>query len=99
MAEIKLQPLGAHILVLPEEEQTTTASGIVIAPTANKEKPQRGKVVKLGTGGRDKDGNEIKFFVKEGDVVLFKKYAPDEFEIDGKTYLIMEESDVLAIVN
>lgn len=98
MADIKLQPIGGRILVLPEEEQQTTASGIVIAPTASKEKPQKGKVVKLGTGGKDKEGNEIKFSVKVGDSVFFKKYSPDEFELDGKTYLIMDESDVLAVV-
>lgn len=98
MADIKLQPIGGRILVLPSEEQQKTASGIVIAPTANKEKPQQGKVIKLGTGGKDKDGGEIKFTVKVGDTVFFKKYSPDEFELDGETYLIMDESDVLAVV-
>lgn len=98
MASVKLQPLGNRILVQAEEEEQTTASGIVIAPTANKEKPQRGKVIKLGTGGHDKDGNKTEFSVSEGDVVLFKKYAPDEFEVDGDTYLVMEESDVLAVI-
>ena len=98
MADVKLQPLGANILVEPEEAEEKTASGIVIAPTASKEKPQQGKVVKLGTGGTDSDGNKITFNVKVGDKVLFKKYAPDEFEVSGKTYLIMSENDILAKV-
>jgi chaperonin GroES len=98
MATVKLQPLGSRILVAPEEEQQTTASGIVIAPTANKEKSQRGKVIKLGSGGHDKDGKKIEFTVKEGDTIFFKKYSPDEFEVDGETYLIMDEADVLAVL-
>lgn len=98
MAQVKVQPLGSHILVEPAEAEETTASGLVIAPTANKERPQRGKVVRLGTGGVDKNGNDIKFHVKEGDEVLFKKYSPDEVEVGGKAYLVMDQSDVLAVI-
>ncbi len=93
----KLQPIGGNILVKPETEQTT-ASGIVIPDTVDKEKPQRGKVVALGTGKMNNKGDKIAFNVKVGDVVMFKKYSPDEVEVDGEEYLIMEESDILAII-
>ncbi|HEX9804402.1 MAG TPA: co-chaperone GroES [Candidatus Dojkabacteria bacterium] len=93
----KLQPVGGNILVEPQEEQTT-ASGIVLPDTVDKEKPQRGKIIALGTGRVTEDGKKIAFNVKVGDIVIFKKYSPDEVEVDGKEYLIMEENDVLAVV-
>lgn len=94
-----LQPLGGHILVEVIEEDTTTASGIVLPDTVDKEKPQRGKVIALGTGRLTDDGKKVPFTVKVGDVVIFKKYSPDEVEVDDQEYLIMEEVDILAIVS
>ncbi len=96
--KIGLQPLGGNILVKPEELETTTPSGIVISSTNKGEKPERGKVVALGTGKVDSEGKDVPFNVEVGDEVLFKKYAPDEVEVDGESYLIMEESDILAVV-
>jgi chaperonin GroES len=93
----KISPIGGNILVKPETEQTT-ASGIVLPDTVDKEKPQRGKVVALGTGKLNEKGEVIPFNVKVGDVVIFKKYSPDEIEVDGEEFLIMEENDVLAVV-
>lgn len=93
----KLQPIGGNILVKPEAEQKT-ASGIVIPDTVDKEKPQRGKVITLGTGKLNEKGEKLAFNVKVGDTVMFKKYSPDELEVDGEDYLIMEESDILAII-
>jgi chaperonin GroES len=98
MAKLSVQPLGANVLVEPEEAETTTQSGIVIAATAKGEKPQQGKIVALGTGKLDKDGKKIEWNVKVGDKVLFRKYSPDEVEMDGKTYLIMKEEDILAVI-
>ena len=91
---MKIIPLGDKILVEPIEESEVTKSGIVLPDTA-KEKPQRGKVIAVGTG-RLVDGKRVPLEVKEGDVVVFKKYAPDEIKVDGKEYYILEESDILA---
>lgn len=93
----KLQPIGGNILVKPVTE-TTTTSGIVIPDSVDKEKPQKGEVVSLGTGFINDKGDKVPFNVKIGDTVFFKKYSPDEIEIDGEEFLIMAESDILAII-
>ena len=77
----------------------TTKSGIVIPETSEKEKPIKGKVVAAGPGKLDEKGNRMPMSVKVGDLVLFKKYGPDELEVDGKKYLVGEEADILAIIN
>ena len=97
-AKLKLQPIGGNILVKADEVETTTASGLVIAASAKGEKPQKGKVIALGTGKLNDKGEKVAFHVAVGDVIIFKKYAPDEVEVDDETYLIMEEQDVLAVV-
>jgi len=94
----KIKPLGGNILVEAVEEESKTASGIVLPDTVDKEKPQKGKIVALGTGKITEQGKKISFNVKVGDVVIFKKYSPDEIEINGKEYLIMNEEDILAVV-
>ncbi len=94
---MKLKPLGSRILVEPIEAEEVTAGGIVLPETA-KEKPQKGKVLSVGPGDRDDDGDRIKMDVDEGDVVLFAKYAGTEIKVDGKKLLILRESDLLAIV-
>jgi chaperonin GroES len=93
---IKLQPLYDKIIVKRLEAEQKTAGGIII-PDSAKEKPIEGKVVAVGTGSRDTDGKSISLTVKEGDVVLFAKWGGTEIKIDGVEYLIMKESDVLAI--
>ncbi len=93
-----IKPLSDHVFIEPVEDETTTESGIVIPDTADKERPMKGKVVAVGEGKRDDDGKLIPMSVKVGDMVLFKKYGPDELEVDGKTYLVGEESDILAII-
>jgi chaperonin GroES len=97
MAKLKVKPLGGRVLVKPLEEEEVTDSGLIIPATAEKEKPQQGEVVVLGTGKTD-DGKKVDFNVKVGDVVLFKKYAPDEIEIEGVEYLVIDEDDILAVV-
>ncbi|MFC4779620.1 co-chaperone GroES [Paenibacillus sp. GCM10023252] len=90
-----IKPLGERVLVEPVAKEETTASGIVLPDTA-KEKPQEGKVVAVGSGAL-KDGVRVALEVKEGDRVLFSKYAGTEIKYEGKEYLIMKESDIHAI--
>ncbi len=95
---IKIQPLGGRVLVKPQEVQEKTAGGLVIPPSAaDEKKPAFGKVVKLGVG-KDSKGNSVKFDVKVGDNIYFKKYAPEEIEVDGEEYLILDTEDILAVV-
>lgn len=92
MSEVKIKPLADRVLVEPMEAEEKTASGIFIPDTA-KEKPQKGTVVAVGPGTKD-----IPMEVKKGDIVLYGKYAGTEINIDGKDFLIMKQSDILAIV-
>ncbi len=92
MANVNIKPLADRVLVEPMEAETTTASGIIIPDTA-KEKPQKGKVVAVGPGKKDEP-----ITVKVGDTVLYGKYAGTELKLDGKDYLMMRESDILAII-
>ncbi|PWH19357.1 MAG: Heat shock protein 60 family co-chaperone GroES [Anaerolineae bacterium] len=94
---ITLKPLGNRVVVEPIEQEEVTAGGIVLPETA-KEKPQKGKVLSVGPGERDEEGKRIPLDVKEGDTVLFAKYAGTEIKIDNKKLLILRESDLLAIV-
>lgn len=91
------KPLGDRLLVKPNPSEEKTKSGIVL-PDSAKEKPQEGKVIAAGIGGRDDKGNKIPMEVKVGDVVLYSKYSGTEVKIDGEEHLIIKESDVLAIV-
>jgi chaperonin GroES len=93
-----LKPIGGNILVKPKIEEKKTSSGIVLPDNVDKEKPQRGEVIALGTGKLNEDGDKIPFNVKVGDTVVFKKYSPDEIEIEGEEFLIMEESAILAVI-
>ncbi|HEY64235.1 MAG TPA: co-chaperone GroES [Caldilineae bacterium] len=94
---MKLRPLGDRLVVEPIEQEERTPSGIILPETA-KERPQEGKVLAIGPGRRDNDGNRIPMDVKEGDRVLFAKYAGTEVKLEDKKLLILKESDVLAIV-
>jgi chaperonin GroES len=94
---MKLKPLGDRLIVEPIEQEEMTASGIVLPETA-KEKPMQGKVLAVGPGARKDDGSRIVMDVKEGDTILYAKYAGTEVKIDDKKYLIFRETDVLAIV-
>ena len=95
---MKLKPLGDRLIVKPIEEEETTASGIVLPDTA-KEKPQKGKVVAVGDGKWDDEGEKrIPLDVAEGDEVLYSKYGGTEIKIDGEDLLVLRESDVLAKV-
>jgi chaperonin GroES len=92
MAET-IKPLHDRVLVEPSAAETKTASGIIIPDTAQ-EKPQRGTVVAVGHGKKDEP-----MTVKPGDVVLYGKYSGTELKLDGKDYLIMRESDIMAVLS
>jgi len=92
MSKLKITPLADRVLVLPEAAEEKTASGIIIPDTA-KEKPQKGTVAAVGTGKVDEP-----LTVKVGDTVLYGKYSGSELTVDGTDYLMMRESDILAIV-
>ena len=95
--EISLQPLGNRVLIKPEDIQEKTPGGLVIPPNASDEKkPSFGKVIKLGKG-KDAKGVALKFDVKIGDMVYFKKYAPEEIEIEGDTLYKLDTEDILAV--
>jgi chaperonin GroES len=89
---VNIKPLADRVLIEPVAAEQTTASGIIIPDTA-KEKPQRGKVIAIGTGKPEEP-----MTVKVGDTVLYGKYAGTEISVEGSDYLIMKESDILAIV-
>ena len=97
MANVNIKPLGDRVLVQALEEKEVKKGGIIIPDTA-KEKPQEGQVVALGTGKRDDDGKLIAFTVKKGDKVLISKYGGTEVKVDGESYLIMREDDILGII-
>jgi chaperonin GroES len=95
---MNLKPLGDRLIVLPLDEEQTTSAGIVLPDTAL-ERPQRGSVVAVGPGERNKDNGEvIPLDLAEGDIVVFSKYGGTEIKIEGEDYLILRESDVLAKV-
>jgi len=94
---MNVKPLGDRVLVQAIEQDEVKKGGIIIPDTA-KEKPQEGKVIAVGTGKRDDNGKLIPFEVKKGDRVLISKYGGTEIKVDGKDYLIMEESQILGII-
>lgn len=93
----KIQPLGQRVIVERLEEEEQSAGGIII-PDSAKEKPQEAVVIALGTGGKDEDGNDFKFTVKKKDKVLISKYGGTDIKLNNKDMLILNESDILAIV-
>ena len=95
---MNLKPLGDRLIVKALDEETTTASGIVLPDTA-KEKPQRGEVLAVGDGNRNETtGERVALDVAKGDTVLYSKYGGTEVKVDGEDLLVLRESDVLAKV-
>ncbi|TGY97572.1 co-chaperone GroES [Petralouisia muris] len=93
---MKLVPLGDRVVLKQCEAEETTKSGIILAGSAQ-EKPQEAKVVAVGPGGMV-DGKEVTMQVKEGDKVIYSKYAGNEVKVDGEEYIIVKQNDILAIV-
>lgn len=92
---IKVQPLGKRVLVSPDAVEEKTAGGLVLPPSDD-QKPETGVIVKLGTG--KSKGKDVSFNVSVGDRVYFKKYSPDEIEIDSEKYFLLDEDDILAVI-
>ena len=97
MAKVNIKPLADRVLIEPMQAETKTASGIYIPDTA-KEKPQQGKIIAVGTGATNDNGQVTPLAVKEGDTILFGKRSGTEIKLDGKDYLIMKESDILGVL-
>ncbi|MGF1592032.1 MAG: co-chaperone GroES [Kiloniellaceae bacterium] len=94
---MKFRPLHDRVVVEPLEEEEKTAGGIIIPDTA-KEKPMQGKVLAAGPGSRGEDGKLVALDVKKGDKVLYGKWSGTEVKLDGKTMLIMRESDIMGVL-
>ena len=101
MSKISIIPLADRVLIEPLEgkyKEGKTASGIVIPDTAEKERPEQGKVIAVGPGKRGKDGKVIPLGGQKGQIVFFTKYGPNEIKVDGKEFLIAREEDILAVI-
>ena len=94
---VNIKPLGDRVLVKALEEKEQKKGGIIIPDTA-KEKPQEAEVIALGTGKLDDNGKKIEFTVKKGDKVIVSKYGGTEIKIDGQTYSLLREDDILGII-
>lgn len=94
---MRLRPLGDRVVVEPIEKEERTPSGIILPETA-KEKPQEGRVIAVGPGRLNDQGQRIPLDIKEGDRVIFAKYAGTEVKLDDKKYLILRESDIMAVI-
>lgn len=95
---MNIKPLGNRVVIKPLEKEERTKSGILLPDTA-KEKPQQGKIMAVGTGRVLESGEKVALEVKEGDTVIFSKYAGTEVKVDGEDYMILDgERDVLAVV-
>ncbi|PWU66539.1 MULTISPECIES: co-chaperone GroES [Gracilibacillus] len=92
-----LKPLGDRVIIELVEQEEKTASGIVL-PDSAKEKPQEGKVVAVGSGRVTENGEKVALEVEEGNNIIFSKFAGTEVKYEGKEYLILRESDILAII-
>ncbi len=96
-SKVSLQPLGDRVVVSRDESEDITAGGIVL-PDSAKDKPSRGTIVAVGTGKLLDDGSRGELQVKKGDRVLFTSYAPESISIDDEEFLMMSESDILAVI-
>lgn len=95
---MQIKPIVDHILIEPIKEEERTKTGILLPDTAEKERPEQGKVVAVGPGKKNKKGEYLPLEVKPGDKVLFTKYGPTEIKVEDKEYLIAKEEDILAII-
>ena len=95
---MQIKPLSDHVVIEPLKQEEKTKSGILLPETAEKERPEQGKVVAVGPGRKTDDGKVMPIEVKVGDTVLFTKYGPNEVKIDEKEYLIAKEDDILGIL-
>lgn len=95
---MKLKPLHSNVVVKPLELDETTPSGIVLPKTVDKDKPEQGEVISIGPGKILDNGDKYTMSVKVGDKVVFKKYSPDEIKVNKEKFLVISDSDILAII-
>ena len=95
---MKIKPLSDHILIEPIKEEEKTKSGILLPETADRERPEQGKIIAVGPGKKNKKGEIVPLDLKPGQVVLFTKYGPNEIKVEDKKYLIAKQEDILAII-
>ncbi|MBT5807878.1 co-chaperone GroES [Candidatus Uhrbacteria bacterium] len=95
---MKLKPVSDHILVKAVSKEETSAAGIIIPDTIDKERPERGEVIAVGPGKQLENGGRSEVSVLIGQTVLFKKYAPDEVKVDGQDLLMIRFDDVMAVI-
>lgn len=95
---MKLKPLSNNLIVRAAKQEEMTKSGIVLPVSAEQDRPEKGEVIAIGPGKLTDEGKLIPMGLKVGDEIVFKKYSPDEIKIDNKEYLILNESDVVAII-
>ena len=93
-----LKPLNDHVIVKATSDERTTDLGIIIPDTVNQEKPEKGEVIAVGPGKLNDKGERVALDVKVGDKVVFTKYSPNEIKLENETYLILSESDILAVI-
>ncbi|MDP3982118.1 MAG: co-chaperone GroES [bacterium] len=95
---MKIRPLSDHVVIEPLKREEKTESGILLPETAEKERPEQGRVVAVGPGKTTDEGKIMPMQVKEGDIVLFTKYGPNEVKVKEKEYLIAKADDILAVL-
>ncbi|MDD5568891.1 MAG: co-chaperone GroES [Candidatus Pacebacteria bacterium] len=95
---MKIKPIGDHIIIEPLKGDEKSKGGIFLPQSAEKERPEQGKVVFVGPGKMTKSGKYVPMQIKKGDTVIFTKYGPTEIKINGKEYLVASQDDVLAII-
>lgn len=95
---MKLRPLGDRVIIRPVSKEEKTASGIILPDTVGNERPEQGEIIAIGPGRLDDKGGRVAMSVKVGDKIVFKKYSPDEVKMDGEEYLVLSESDVMAVI-
>jgi len=95
---MNLRPLGDRVIVKAMAKEEVTKSGIILPDTVDKERPEQGEVIAVGPGKILESGSRLPMNLKVGDKILFKKYSPDEVKVDGTEYLVIAESDVMAVV-
>jgi chaperonin GroES len=93
-----LKPLNDHVIVKPLKDEQKTESGIIIPDTVNKEKPEKGEIIATGPGKLSDSGQRVPLDVKVGDKIVFTKYSPSEVKFNNETYLVLTESDILAVI-
>jgi len=95
---MKLLPLNDRLIIDAGKKEEKTASGLILPETASQERPEQGTVIAVGPGRLDEKGNRVPMTVNVGNRIVFKKYSPDEVKVDDKEYLVISESDVLAVI-